>query len=167
MPDALPAARRCVSLPWSRHVASTPLQGAHPPAGECRCAGGQQAVRIPCFTLVPQPNRLGLAWPGQAETALSGSRIASRIALRGNPDPYPLLFPVGHEYPVRDFGHRAPAAAAYIVESGRADGDTGRIGARCGGILHNESLQNDNDRGKSCTGSITIPAAPILRRICC
>ncbi|RJF96679.1 hypothetical protein D3870_19890 [Noviherbaspirillum cavernae] len=32
--------------------AAAPLQGAHWPACQCRFAGGQQAARIPCYTLL-------------------------------------------------------------------------------------------------------------------
>jgi len=49
-------------LAWNGHAALSPLQGASALARADRSAGGQHAVRNPCYTLARQPAKRALEY---------------------------------------------------------------------------------------------------------
>jgi hypothetical protein len=49
-------------LAWNGHAALSPLQGASALARADRSAGGQHAVRNPCYTLAIQPEKRALGY---------------------------------------------------------------------------------------------------------
>jgi len=67
---------------------------------------------------------------------LKPSGVSARITLGGNATPDHLFLIRVHEYPLGDFGDRATASPANIIEGGRTYGNTGSIRTFGGGLHH-------------------------------